>query len=54
MLIYFLLILQKLFVLRGSLPGIAGQIMKALIEESGTALPQRNDQFTKVRRKIRR
>ena len=32
--IYFLMILQKLFVLLGSLPGNAGQIMKALIEES--------------------
>ena len=54
MLIYFLLILQKLFVLLGSLPGNAGQIMKVLIEESGISLPQRNDQFTKVLRKIRR
>ena len=51
MVIYFLLILQKLFVVLGSLPGNAGQIMKALIEESGIALPQRNDQFTKVLRK---
>ena len=54
MLIYFLLILQKPFVLLGSLPGNAGEIMKALIEGSGTSLPQRNDQFPKVRRKIRR
>ena len=53
MLIYFLLTLQKLFVLLGSLPGEAGQIMKALIEETGTSLPQRNDEF-KIRRKIRR
>ena len=52
MLIYFLLILQKLFVILGSLPGNAGQIMNDLIEESGTSLPERNDQFTKVRRKI--
>ena len=49
----FFLILQTLFVLLGSLPGNAGQIMKALIEESGTALPQKNDKFTKVCRKIR-
>ena len=54
MLIYFLLILQKLFVLLGSLPGNAGQIMKVSIEGSGTSLPQRNDQFPKVHRKIRR
>ena len=53
MLIHFLLTLQKLFVLLGSLPGEAGQIMKALIEETGTSLPQRNDEF-KIRRKIRR
>ena len=53
MLIFFLLILQKLFVLPGFLPGNACQIMKGLIEETGTALPQRNDQFTKVRIKIR-
>ena len=52
MLIYFLLILQKLFVLVGSLLGNAGQIMKGLIEESGTSLSERNDQFTKVRRNI--
>ena len=53
MLICFLLILQNLFVLLGFLPGNAGQIMKGLIEETGTASPQRNDQFTKVRIKIR-
>ena len=35
------------------LPGNACQIMKGLIEETGTTLPQRNDQFTKVRIKIR-
>ena len=52
MLIYFLLVLQKFFVLLGSIPGNAGQIMKALIEESGISLPQRNDEFTKVRRNI--
>ena len=54
MLIYFLLILQKPFFLLGSLPGNAGEIMKALIEGNGTSLPQRNDQFPKVHRKIRR
>ena len=52
MLIYFSLILQKLFVLLGSLPGNVGQIMKPLIEASATALPEKNDQFTKVRRKV--
>ena len=51
MLIYFLLILQKPFVLLGSLPGNAGQIMKVSIEGSGTSLPQRNDQFPKVHSK---
>ena len=50
--IYFLLMLQKLFVLLGPLPGNAGQIMESLIEDCGTALPQRNDRFTKVCRKI--
>ena len=38
MLIYFLLVLQKFFVLLGSIPGNAGQIMKALIEESGISM----------------
>ena len=56
MLIYFLLILLNIFFtdILGSLPGNAGQIIKVLNEESGTPLPQKNDEFTKVRRKIRR
>ena len=51
--IFFTDITKAFCSLLGSLPGNAGQIMKALNEESGTPLPQKNEFMMKVCRKIR-